>query len=38
MICFGYEFLSNFIDKAVDGQKDPELSRSAVLYKMLEMR
>lgn len=26
-------YLSNFIDKAADGQKDPALSRSAVMYK-----
>lgn len=26
-------YLSNFIDKAIDGQKDPALSRSAVMYK-----
>lgn len=26
-------YLSNFIDKAADGQKDPALSRSAIMYK-----
>lgn len=28
-------YLSNFIDKAADGQKDPALSRSAVMYKLV---
>lgn len=26
-------YLANFIDKAADGQKDPALSRSAIMYK-----
>ena len=33
MFYLDMRYLSNFIDKAVDGQKDPALSRSAVVYK-----
>lgn len=33
MFYLDMSYLSNFIDKAADGQKDPALSRSALMYK-----